>query len=104
MTRFYDFYHLQKDAVKSEDVPLEILRRSLNLVETKEEAREIEQKIQAINKVLYTYVCKVMSNFTGVLLSFGCGVPGSVQIFLCCLELTKTFFDFFFKKLCLTII
>ncbi|KAL4238849.1 hypothetical protein ACF0H5_003556 [Mactra antiquata] len=34
-----------EDAVKSEDVPLEILRRSLNLVKSKEEAREIEIKL-----------------------------------------------------------
>lgn len=42
---------MQEDAVKSEDVPLEILRRSLNLVQTKEEAREIEEKMAKIIEV-----------------------------------------------------
>ncbi|KAH3845222.1 hypothetical protein DPMN_087497 [Dreissena polymorpha] len=36
------------DKVKSEDVPLEILRRSLDLVETKQEAAEIQRKIEEI--------------------------------------------------------
>ena len=36
---------IQEDAVKSEDVPLEILKRSLPLVETQDEAAEIAAKI-----------------------------------------------------------
>lgn len=39
-----------EDAVKSEDVPLEILRRSLSLVNTKEEARQIELQISEMLK------------------------------------------------------
>ncbi|XP_060560340.1 legumain-like [Ruditapes philippinarum] len=54
-----------EDAVKSEDVPLEILRRSLNLVESKEEAQELEAKIQAINKERYI-VNKTVKMIVGI--------------------------------------
>jgi len=46
-------FSLQADQVKSEDVPLEILRRSLNLVSTKEEAEDIRLKIDDILKVCW---------------------------------------------------
>lgn len=38
--------------MKSEDVPLEILRRSLDLVESKEEAVEIQNKLDALLNVI----------------------------------------------------
>ena len=42
---------LQADAVKSEDVPLEILRRSINLATSKAEAIELEKKLINLKRV-----------------------------------------------------
>jgi len=44
---------LQEDQVKSEDVALETLTRSLNLVESKEETLEIEEQIDDILRVKF---------------------------------------------------
>ena len=42
---------LQKDAVKSEDVPMEILRRRLELVSSKQEAEDILRQLNDIKQV-----------------------------------------------------
>lgn len=47
---FFSFF-FQEDAVKSEDVPLEILRRSLPLSRTREEAADIASKIIMLERV-----------------------------------------------------
>ena len=62
MQRFnigFTICYCQADAVKSENVPMEILRRSIDLAESREEKMELEQKLSdllAVSKSCKRYV------------------------------------------------
>ena len=50
--------YIQSDAVKSEDVPLEILRRSLELETTEEGKQKIRERKEKLEKVKLIYLFK----------------------------------------------
>ena len=62
-------FFFQEDAVKSEDVPLEILRRSLPLSRTRDEAADIASKIIMLEKVSI-YLKSSCELFSGICRQF----------------------------------